>query len=196
MKLLGIVAILVVISGIAGFLFMRSGGRVSTPGPVETPLTSIAPTSTAVVSTTPRDDGAFSGSLVDLIRGGQGRVCTYGSKDGETSSENTVYAGNEQFALEGKITTKAGVMAMNMVGDKNTAKTWFEIPGAGKIGQIIDLKAAQAKGTPSPQQMQQANQIMAKFDFHCSPWTVDEAKFVVPADVVFRGASIPSPSSN
>jgi len=196
MKLLGIVAILVVISGIAGFLFMHSGGKASVPGPVENPLTNTTPTSSAVLSTAPEESTTFSGTLVDLIRRGQGRVCTYVNNDGETISENTVYTGNEQFALEGKITTKAGVMTMNMVGDKNTAKTWFEMPGAGKIGQIIDLTANQTQGTPSPEQMQQANQVMAKFNFHCSSWTIDEAKFVVPADVVFSGASIPSPSGN
>jgi len=110
----------------------------------------------------------------------------------DMSAQSTVYvAPDGRFASEGTMTVTEGAgMTMNisMSGDKTGAKMWMEAPGVGKFGSVLDFEAMKriAPSQSADQLAQTRANMMQRFNFTCSAWTVDEARFAIPADVTFR----------
>lgn len=123
-----------------------------------------------------------------LMSAGANKKCTLSTTDGNAQVSGTIYiAGAKKMHGEYTTTSEGKNTVSNMIITKDVQYFWSP---DSKQGVKINLSEATVN---NQQQTSQQNpggiDTDKEYDFSCSDWTVDEAKFVVPADVNFMDFS-------
>lgn len=182
--------VLLLLAIVAGYFFMR--GRSGT-------ATSMMDTTspTAAVSSAPA--GPVEGSILDILGKGSSLECDIKvpAKEGQPSPFSTgklwTTGTTGRSTLSGAVSGVA--MEANAIYKDKTVYTWIITNGTKMGFKVSPEEAANANAKMTPQQMQQAEQYKQKMIFNCHAWTVDQSKFVLPTDVVFKDQSVPSAPS-
>ena len=126
------------------------------------------------------------GTLRALIALGQDLSCDFVYDDEETSrSEGTVYLSGEKMRGDFTITMDGAEMESHIIRDGATGYTWGTTP-AGSVAIMFELSEEDVEGEASSEQSIDLDQNLT---YDCDVWSVDESKFVPPADLDFQNIS-------
>lgn len=129
-------------------------------------------------------NGAFTGSLADLVGRGGDWKCTFGSEGTGFSSSGTSYVsqGKMRADFTSKIEQLKQTVDSHMIQDGGFVYVWTSLAPQG-------FKAKTTLGTKdsATQFNAQGVNIDQKYAYNCTPWTVDGSLFDLPTGVTFVG---------
>lgn len=131
----------------------------------------------------PQQESVTKGSLRSLIAAGKNVNCEINYPDGSTKG-TTYVSGNK---MRGDFTVKGPddkEIASHMINDGTYAYIWTD---TAKQGTKVKIDAV--KPSVSPNAQTQGADLDSEVDLKCSPWSVDDSKFTVPADIQFSDLS-------
>ncbi|MBV9159820.1 MAG: hypothetical protein JO019_04460 [Candidatus Kaiserbacteria bacterium] len=117
-------------------------------------------------------------SLKALLTSQTPQTCTF-SSGAETG---TVFVASGKARGDFSTSVNGKAMSAHMISDGTTVYTWMD---GMSTGYKVSINASAAASSSSSQSFN-ANQTM---DYHCSPWSADNAKFQMPAGVTFTDVS-------
>lgn len=122
----------------------------------------------------------FNGSLTQLASRTGSWKCTIDTAVAPASVSGTTYVAHGKVRGDFIATIKGyGDISTHMLFDDEYVYTWSS---AMPQGMKMKMNLSSATGTTSAQMMS-TNQAYA---YGCSPWTSDDALFVLPANIVFK----------
>lgn len=154
------------------------------------PQTGTVQTPTSTGNTPEAQEKSLSTSMRELMSMGTSLQCKYSFTDPESKTETsgTMYISGSKFAQETEIKLPPESSAiggkMNMISDGTSMYTWNPDKKDGGMKITIE-KDSQVKDQDDNSQVD----LDKKIDMKCSPWSVSESKFTVPADVKFTDLS-------
>ncbi len=170
MKVLGIIAAVVIVGGTAAFFMMNQ--QPNTEG------TEVAQNQATAT------DGAFSGSLADLMGRGGDWQCTFNVENQVSKSSGTVYVSGEKLRgdFASRVPQLNQTIDSHMVQSGGYVYVWTSMTPQG-------FKTKSAIGTPDGTTAfnDQGIDINQQYAYTCTPWTADAALFELPAGVTFAG---------
>lgn len=128
---------------------------------------------------------SFTGTLSDLLKSGQNYNCTYGYTDengNKMSGKAYVAAAGNKLNGEFEMTQGNGTK-MNgfVISDGEYNYVWTSLESQGYRSKVEPGDDSIFNSSESSVGLNDQNQL----DFNCSPWTVDNSKFVPPSDIKF-----------
>lgn len=175
MKLVGVVAAVVVL-GAAALYFVMNPGMQSGMN---------ADTGSNAEQKKMSGDGAFSGSLADLLGRGGDWQCTFTSESDVANSSGTVYVSGAKLRgdFASVVPQLNQTIDSHMIQSDGYVYVWTSLTPQG-------FKAKTTIGTPdgTTQFQGQGVDINQQYNYNCAPWAVDGSKFELPAGVTFAGA--------
>lgn len=181
-----VVAGLIVIGGGGWYLFVRDDGE---------PTTSETTAETSTEVSMKSDDSSFEGTYFDAIGRGNPLECDWRLPE-ELASEFQV--GQGKFYTDGvsrgystgTFENQGATVTANSIFNNEGVSYWTELPGGANIGFKITKAVLEAQGASQTEaEKQQGREFRANYSFTCQPWTVEEEKLTVPADITFRDIS-------
>jgi|CXWL01.1.fsa_nt_gi hypothetical protein len=140
------------------------------------------PTNTANNSQT--GEGAFTGSLAELMGRTGSWKCTFGTEGAGYSSSGTTYVSGGKIRADftSYISQIKQTIDNHMIQDGGFVYVWTSLAPQG-------FKAKTTLGTSeaTAQFSAQGVNIDQKYNYNCTPWTVDVSLFALPKDVTFVG---------
>ncbi|OGG49041.1 hypothetical protein A3G63_00635 [Candidatus Kaiserbacteria bacterium RIFCSPLOWO2_12_FULL_52_8] len=121
-------------------------------------------------------------SLGALLAAGVAQKCTF--SDEQSLSSGTVYIANGKVRGDFAADANGENMQVHMIGDGITMHTWVEGMSSG-FRTMMNARASSG----SPAQSFDTNKQM---NYNCSPWSTDNALFVLPSGVIFSETGIPA----
>jgi len=162
-KVIGIVVAVVVVAG--GAYFFMSKGQSMPEGATGTPV--------ANTVSSPM-------SLKELIAGGESQQCTFSDDASGTQMQGIVYVGGGKVRSDFTSVAQGQTMSTHMIADGADMYTWVD-------GMTNGFKMSMAAQKPADNSTQQQGlDSDKKVDYHCSPWSADVSKFVLPTAVTFQ----------
>lgn len=127
-------------------------------------------------------NGAFTGSLADLVGRGGDWKCTFGAQGNGYSSTGTTYVsgGKMRSDFSSKIQQVNQTVDSHMIQDGGFVYVWTSLAKQG-----FKAKATLGTKDASTQFQAQGVNIDQKYNYNCAPWTVDASLFVLPKEVTF-----------
>ena len=128
--------------------------------------------------------GAFTGSLADLLGRGGNWKCTFGAEGTGFSSSGTTYVsgGKIRADFSSKIQQLNQTVDSHMVQDGGYVYVWTSLAPQG-----FKAKTTLGSKDATTQFGKQGVNIDQKYNYNCSPWTVDASLFALPKGVTFVG---------
>jgi hypothetical protein len=171
-KLLAVAAFVGIgVLAVGAYLFTRQPNSV----------TNTSQTTDSMVETS--DANSFSGTFSDLLARGQSYTCTFSESDndGNTTKGNVyVAAGGDRFNGEFELVQPTGTLQSYIIRDGEYNYIWTAGQSEG-IKTKINPEDASLFGDSEETPVDENEPV----DFDCAPWTVDNSKFVPPANVSF-----------
>lgn len=130
----------------------------------------------------PVEETSSTDSIASLLTQDKNITCTINFA--QNGGSGSVYVASKK--MRGDFITKAAdkTVESHMISDGTYSYFW-----TGTMGTKMSIDAAtKAVGTPAPGAQNQTD-LNKKVDMKCSPWSVDNSKFSVPADVKFSDVS-------
>ncbi|OGD84423.1 hypothetical protein A2165_00660 [Candidatus Curtissbacteria bacterium RBG_13_40_7] len=173
-RLLPIAAAVIIIIAVAAAALFFQLKKSSKPSG-ETPASQMMEEQTARTTS--------GSSIRDLLGFGNNVTCTitYPSENGET--KGTVYVASDE-RLRGDFTSNMEDKEIDshMIQDGTYSYIWSSSSPQGTKMKLEDISSRQS---PGPESQNQNIDLDQKVDYQCSPWSVDNSKFVPPADIEF-----------
>jgi hypothetical protein len=157
--------------------FLLTGCSLSNP----TPST---PTSSS--DSNPSLSQTISGSLQDLLTRDQSLQCTWNYQNQQSQGQGEIFVSGQKFRGSTTINVpNQGQVTTQMLSDGQWMYQW-----GGPLAQGVKMNLQELESAPpeqsNDQQAQSAYQtINQNYQYDCQPWTPDQSKFQVPADVTF-----------
>ncbi len=145
-------------------------------------------------STAKEESFTKKSTLKNLLVLGKNLVCTYTFVDSENKVEvkSTSYVSGKKFAQETETTVSTDPekkVKSNMTSDGEYIYTWSEdSKGRGMKMKIEEPKVDDKKQAKTDIAGAQEN-LETEYEVNCSPWSVDQSKFVLPEGVQFTDLS-------
>jgi len=132
------------------------------------------------------DNGAFAGSMMDLLKAGKPVKCEYGFEVEGISQKGVVYTsgGKMRMDLEGVMEVEEGKeqeTTTHMIVDGVWQYLWTD--QAKGMGTKIKMDQAAVEKSPEQDETVDWNKQMS---YKCGGWMADESSFTPPTDVSFR----------
>ena len=174
------VLVLLLLTGGIVFWVMSSGDTAPTDE-----------TSTSTDTTESTDsESSVSGSLEDVIAGGQALSCTWRAPE---AAGGTFQAGDGTLYTDG--VSRGRSMATFQIEDQavptegvhlgDTVHYWQTVGGTTLGFTLSPETLAASEAGLTPEEQASALDVRAQYDFTCMPWSVDESMFELPTDVEF-----------
>jgi len=148
----------------------------------------VPPTPPTPVVTEPVKD-TFSGNVEELLARGKSVKCVTTDETDGTKMEGEFYVDGVGARTKSitKITAKDGkIENSNMLMTKEAIYMWPEGAKEGLKMPVAKPEAAEnTKDVPVSKNYPEVDKRDQKYNFSCEAWTLDEAVFVIPADVKF-----------
>lgn len=182
-----LISIILIVLAIAGYFFMMPKKSMSPALTVDetSKIKNIDAEVKENKQNAAESSNTIEGSIMDLMKKGTSMHCTY-----TYNQDNVMMSGEFDVSgikLAGKTTTKTGdkVFDAYMIGDGDKMYTWTTMPL--KMGWAMKYSEFEAKETTkmSSEMKQKAESYMKNYKYNCSPASIDDSKFKVPADVKF-----------
>lgn len=175
MKLIGIIAGVVVLGGVAAYIVMN---------PASLSVMSDTTGESQTEETAGRTDGMFSGSLADLIGRGGDWQCTFDVASGVANSSGTVYVSGEKLRgdFSSMVPQLNQTIDSHMIQNDGYVYVWTSLTPQG-------FKAKTTIGTPDGTTAFQGQgvDINQQYDYNCTRWAADASVFELPRGVTFAG---------
>ena len=130
-------------------------------------------------------------SLKALLASTESTRCTFASSAESADSEGVVYTAGGKMRGDFKITMKVGIPGKitlsHMIVDSQTSYMWSDGMTTGFTMLRASIENQQPGGAQNAQQSPVA--MDEKTDYHCDPWSKDDAEFTPPASVKFSDMS-------
>lgn len=121
------------------------------------------------------DTEYFSGSFAELAERGGAWRCIFTHETETVTLRGTVYVYGENIRGDFESDTQGITVDSHMITDHGFIYTWSPIAPTGyKVP--YSLEAGTGNGS---------SEFRQPYDFRCTPWTVEETKFAIPADTTF-----------
>lgn len=129
-------------------------------------------------------EGAFSGSLAELIGRGGDWKCTFGAQGNGYSSSGTTYVsgGKMRSDFSSQIQQVKQAVDSHMIQDGGFVYVWTSLAAQG-----FKAKATLGSKDATAQFGKQGVNIDQKYNYNCSPWKVDASLFALPKGITFVG---------
>lgn len=122
------------------------------------------------------------GSIKSLFSAGKNVTCTVTYPD--NGGGGTMFIADKKMRGDFSTSDASGKQSeSHMILDGETSYSWMGLEG---VKMKID---SSVKASPSAGTTQQTADMDKELDMNCSSWSVDNSKFVVPADVKFTDLS-------
>jgi hypothetical protein len=135
-------------------------------------------TGTNTNTQTPQSQTAGPQSITDLFAAGKSQQCTFADDTSGAVTNGTIYVGGGKMRGDFMANANGTNVSSHMISDGTTAYTWME-------GQSTGYKVIMSTGQGGATQNSAAADANRKLDYKCSSWSVDSAKFNLPAGVNF-----------
>jgi hypothetical protein len=170
-------AAVIIVLALAGTLAYTMLPRSSAPA-TETSAPKVESPSAQVEPETAKN------SIMDLIKQGKNVSCEISMPD--QNSTGTTYISGQKVRSDLTINIGSKQMLSHIVGDGNYMYMWQE--GSGQ-GTKIKFDPNTPLPSVSASAQTQSADINKQVDMKCSPWSVDNSKFDIPAAVKFTDMS-------
>jgi len=131
-----------------------------------------------------KEGEVFSGSLAELMEKGGDYRCTFNHNTSAGSSDGVVYMSGER--IRGDFTSVVSALGItvesHMISDGQNTYTWSPLTPQGYKAPVVKDTTEGDKSTQTEGSYSDINQ---KLDYHCDPWSVDEAVFALPEGMSF-----------
>ena len=128
----------------------------------------------------PTEPFTMKGTFVDLAKKGGSYECKVSHEVSVAESTGTVFVSGSK--IRGDFSSKIPQVNMTvnstMVSDGTFIYTWTDIAKTGFKAKIVESNKPANDDSVG-------NEYMQNLEYSCNPWTPDESKFVVPADINF-----------
>lgn len=126
------------------------------------------------------------GTFAEVLALGENITCDFTYTDPETGgeTEGTVFVAGERVRGDFAMTQEGEEYSFNTIQDGEYGYTW----GSGPMGAMAMKFALQKDDTvaSTEESSQDPFETDARVTYECDRWSVDESKFVPPADVEFQ----------
>lgn len=165
--ILGVIAAVVVVSGVTGFVLTRPDA--------ETSSSKTATSSRSEQTKTQSSDESKSGPLSEFLAAGDEKKCTYSDERGS----GTMYFSKGRLRNDIQSSKDGKTSEGHMIVTEAVQYIWFDNQQSG-------LKFAFSKTDANPQAANQGGlDATATYSFRCSSWAGDESFFVPPSNITF-----------
>ena len=132
-----------------------------------------------------------SGSLASLISRNGSFQCDASRGAGSNATTGTVYISGGRIRGDFEtINPQAGKIQSHMISDGTDTYVWSS---AAPMGFKMQM---QKNDMPDSNNSGTQDMYKTSYDYHCSAWTADVAKFVLPTDIQFKEMTIPKAPAN
>src|SRR3989344_390210 len=141
------------------------------------------PQKTEEQSTTTQESGeeSFTGSILSLLGTGRNTECSFSRSDENGTTNGHVYLSGDKMYGEFMTSADGQDFDAYVINDGEYSYTWSSASEQGTKLKISDVEA-----TESAEDRNEASQTLEEdVDLKCKGWSVDNSKFVPPADVEF-----------
>ncbi len=121
--------------------------------------------------------GSQSNSLSGLLALGISQKCSFSSDTTTSASAGVVYIANGMMRGDFTSTSNGQTVVSHMIVKDNTSHVW-----SSQMSQGIKMAFGASGSGASSQSNVDVN---AQVNYSCSPWTVDQAQFELPAGITF-----------
>jgi len=129
-----------------------------------------------------------SKSLKELLGLGKAQKCTYEFTDGEQKMKGEVWVDGKNFRQSTEISNDEGTMKVYAISKGDYFYSWGDtMKGSGIKMKIEPTEGAENSATKEGR-AEQIN-LDDKYNYNCSPATLNEGDFALPTDVKFTDLS-------
>lgn len=122
----------------------------------------------------------FNGTFLDLVKKNGSYECNVSHDVSVAKSNGVVYVSGSKIRGQFSSTIPQVNMTVNstIISDGTHLYTWTDMAKTGFKSKIVQ----NAKPVSSDSV---GNEYMQNLKYSCSPWAIDESKFVIPSDITF-----------
>lgn len=141
-----------------------------------------------------KDDGLFKGSFRDLMKMGKSMKCEIVYSDQEMESTSMIYVSDNKIRNDVEVKDADGkTIVSHTIIDGDWMYLWTDGQKQGTKMKIEEQQAEQPEVPEEveanlqhsrPQESEKRN-LDEEFDYKCSPWIVDNSKFIPPTNIEF-----------
>lgn len=163
-----IIGIVLVVAVVLGFVLVgKDSATDATPNTAEN-------TDTQDTST-PAEEGVFTGSIMELAKRGGNFICTFSHSSAVANSTGTVYVSGSDIRGDFKSVAQGINVESHMIQKDGYVYTWSPIAPTG-----FKIKTVASEGDGDASMSDQYKDLNQAYSYDCKSWSRDASKFTLP----------------